>query len=79
MKGKYLNFTPVNSPRARDTKDESPCEYLQSVELHITELDWSLLMRNMDTERDLTECESKCLGRSDAVQFGRKFYVTAQS
>jgi hypothetical protein len=74
-----LDFTPVNSPSATDTKGGAACESLQSLEIHITELDWIMLLRSVVTERNLTECESNCLGWRDAVQFDRQVYVTAPS
>ena len=55
-----LVFTPVNAPCS--IKDGAACESLQSLELHITALNWIVLMRNMGTERNLAECESKYLG-----------------
>jgi len=45
-----LHFTPVNSPSATDTNDESTCESLQSLEIRITALDWIMLLLNMVTE-----------------------------
>jgi len=74
-----LNLSTVNSPSATDTKDGSACQSLQSLELHITALEWIMLLRNMITQRNLTECESNCLGWSDAMQFGWHVYVTEPS
>jgi len=61
-----FDFILVNSPSATDTKDGSACESLQSLELHITALDWFMLLRNTVTERNLMECESNCLWLRDA-------------
>jgi hypothetical protein len=52
-----LNFTVVKSLNETDTNVRSSCESLQSLELHITALDWIMV-----TERNLAECESNCLG-----------------
>jgi len=57
-----INFTPVNSPSATDTKDWTACESPQSLELYIIAMDWIMLLRNTLTERNLTECEGNCLG-----------------
>jgi hypothetical protein len=38
-----------------------------------------MFLRSMVTERNLTECESNCLGGRDAVQFGIQVYFTAPS
>ena len=38
-----------------------------------------MLLRNVVTERNLTECGSNCLGWRDAVQFGTQFYLTPSS
>jgi predicted CoA-binding protein len=45
-----LHFTPVNSPSATDTKDESACESLQSLEICIIALDWIMLLRSVVRE-----------------------------
>ena len=38
-----LDFTPVNSPNAKDTKDGSAFESLNALEIFVTALDWMLL------------------------------------
>jgi hypothetical protein len=45
-----LHFTPVKSLGATFTKDGSPCESLQSLEIRVTELDWIMLLRSMVRE-----------------------------
>jgi hypothetical protein len=69
----------VSAPWSTDTKDGSNCEFLQSLELHTTAMNWIMLLRNVVTERYVTECESNCLVWRDTVQFGRKGYVIAPS
>jgi hypothetical protein len=72
-----LDFTAVKSPSAADTNDGSACESLQSLENRITALNWIVLLRNMFTERNLTECEGTSPDGYHAVQFGRSVYFTA--
>jgi hypothetical protein len=72
-----IAFTPVNAPSSTDTKNGSACESLQSLELHVTALDWIMLLGIMVTERNLTECESNCLVWRAALQFG--WHVTEPS
>ena len=72
-----LHFTAVNSSNPTDTKDGSAYESLQSLEIHITALDGIMLLRTMVMERNLMECEGKCLLWCDAVQFGKHVYVAA--
>jgi len=38
-----LDFTPVNSPNAKDTKDGSAFESQNELEIFITALDWMLM------------------------------------
>ena len=57
-----LDFTLVKAPCSTDTNGGSDWKFLQSLELHVTALDWIMVRRNMVTERNLTEGESKCLG-----------------
>jgi len=71
------HFTAVNTPSATDTKDGSACEYLQSLEIHVTALDWIMLLRSMVGERILKECEGIYLECCKFVQFGRHVYNTA--
>ena len=71
---KDLHFIAVNSLSATDTKDGSACESLQSLEICITALDW--IMRNMVTERNLTDCEGNSPEGCHAVQFCRHVYLT---
>jgi uncharacterized protein YehS (DUF1456 family) len=54
-----LNFTPVDSLIATDTKDESAGESLQSLEFRVTELELILLLRSMVREnfRNFSEFE----------------------
>ena len=73
-----FNFAPVHSPSATDTKDWTACESLQSLEFCIRVLDCIILLRNMITERNVTECERNSLGWRDAVQFVTHIYFTAQ-
>jgi hypothetical protein len=44
------HFTPVNSLSATDTKDGTAGDYLQSLEIRVTELDWIMLLRSMVKE-----------------------------
>jgi len=55
-----VEVTPVNSPIATDKTDGSACESLQSLENHITALDWIVLLCYMVTEGNLKECVSFC-------------------
>ena len=57
-----LDFTLVKAPCSTNTNGGSAWKFLQSLELHVTALDWIMVRRNMVTERNLTEGESKCLG-----------------
>jgi hypothetical protein len=40
-----LDFNAVNSSNATDTKDESVCQFVQSLKLRITALDLIILVR----------------------------------
>jgi hypothetical protein len=72
-----LDTPAVNSPNATATKDGSACESLQSLVIRITALYWIVLLRNMVTGRNLTECEGNSPEGYHAVQFGRRVYFTA--
>jgi len=65
-----VNFATVNSPSATDIKDGSSCEFLQSFEIRITALDWTVFLHFVVEERNLTKCECSCLEYCDAVQLG---------
>jgi hypothetical protein len=66
-----LNFTPMNSLSATDTKNGSTCESLQSLEIRIIALDWIMLLRYMVSETILKFCQNE--------EFCRHIDVTAHS
>jgi hypothetical protein len=71
-----LGFTAVNSTNATTTKNGPACESLQPLDILNTALDWNVLLLNMVTERNLTECEGNSSEVYHALQFGRRVYFT---